>query len=283
MLGVSVDTPSGMDGTGPDDGAQRRQTFDALHAELAAVELRLDRRIAGLVSLHDEGLASIRAELAEMRASLGATNANYSVSERGVSAEVELIESWERESSARLSALESRVSAEVHRLSLAVEAQAERVAAADFEGLRRELMDKVTAALGGMQGGVAPADYSQLRADLEFQMVEQLRLLMQEALQLVEARVTVIGAELNGRFEGLVSVEAFVAMRSELREALSRNMESARAALQQRAALLDAAVADLKTQMAHRLDEMATLVATEAAAAAQRATLAALQRRFPTP
>ena len=53
------------------------------------------------------------------------------------------------------------------------------------------------------------------------------------------------------------------------------------AALQARTALLDAAAADMKMQVTLRLEQMATLVATEAKAAAERATVAALQRRFP--
>ena len=227
----------------PDDG-----TPDALRAERAAVESRLD-----------EGLASVRAELAEMRASLDAVMANRWVSEADVSAELELLERWEQESAARLAAVASEVGAEVRKLS-----------------------HRVEGALGAVEGGVVtPAEHAQLRADLQFEMVEQLRLVLQEAAQRVDARATEIEAGLRRRLEGSVTPEDFVALRSELKEALSTNMAAAQAVLQQRAALLDATVADLKSQLAHRLDEMATLVATEAAAVAERAALDALQRQFP--
>jgi hypothetical protein len=242
-----------------DDTADLRQMLDALRADVAAVEVRLDQRVAGLVARHDEGLASVRADLAELQASVTAAGANRSVREADVSAELELIERWERESAAQLADLEKSVGSELKQLSLGV-----------------------AAALGAVEGGVVtPAQQSQLHADIESQMVEQLRLVLQEALEQVDARATVIEAEMNGRLEASVTMDAFVALRSELKEALSSNMASAQAVLQQRAALLEAAVADVKSQVAGRLDGMAAMVATEAAAAAERAALAALERRFP--
>lgn len=132
-----------------------------------------------------------------------------------------------------------------------------------------------------VDGAVSPADHSQLRADLELQMVEQLRLVLQEALAAVDARAAAMGAELNARLDGSVTKEDFAALRSELKQALSANMASAQAALQQRVAVMDATLADVKAQVGVRLGQLAALVATEAAAAAERATLDALPWRSP--
>jgi hypothetical protein len=239
--------------------ADLRQTIDAVRAELAAVESRLGHRVARLVAIQEEGLVSVRAELAEMRAAVDTANASAPVDAATISSELELLERWEEESDARLTALESTVGSEVQKLS-----------------------DRLTAAFGTVEAGVVtPAEHSQLRADLQFHMVEQLGLVMQEVMRQIDARATVIETELNRRFEAAVTMEAFVALRTELREALTTNMASAQATLQQRAAMLDAGVADLKAQAARRLDEMATLVATEAAAAGERSANAALHRRFP--
>ena len=216
---------------------------DAFRAELAAVELKIASE-----------LASVRAELADLRASLDA--AGRSATEAGVSAELERLEGQRRESAARLDALESSVGSEVQRLSL-----------------------DLAAALRAVAGGVVtPAEHAQLRADLQSQMGEQL----QEAMQQVDVRATEIEAGLNGCFEAAISPADFDALRAELKEALSTNMASAQTVLRQRTALLDATVADLKAQVARRLEEMATLVATEAAAAAERAALAVLRRQLPS-
>ena len=237
---VAMTTPSveaGHSASDHEDVSDLRQEFNVLRAELAAVEVRLSDQMADLVAkmsalagdapaVPDEGLASVRAELAGMQSRLDAALADRSGS--------------------------------------------------------NELGDAVAAALGAIEGKVVtPADHAQLRADLEFQMVEQLRLVLQEALQAVDAQATAMGAELNARLDGSVSKEDFVALRSELKQVLTANMSSAQAALQQRVAEIDATLADVKARLGVRLEQMATLVATEAAAAAERATLAALPWRSP--
>lgn len=285
---------SGSDHRGKcEDASDLRQQFDALLSEVSAVERRLNDRMADLAArvsalagvapaVENEDLDSVRAELVEMRSSLDAAIADRSVSGEALHAELSLLEAWEQESAARLAALEGAVGAEMERLSIAVDAGlAERVKGADLDALRRELVDVVAAALSALEGRVVtPADHSQLRADLEFQMVEQLRQVLQEALQVVDARVADMGSEINARFDGSISKADFDALRSELKEALSTNMASAQAALRQRVAVIDATLAGMQTQVGVRLEQMAALVATEAAAAAERATLAAVQRRL---
>jgi hypothetical protein len=181
--------------------------------------------------------------------------------------ELALLEEWERESAERLATLESAVGSEVQRLSVAVEAsRAGMASTADLEVLRTELAHRMA------------AGQAELRADLEADMVEQLGLVLDEALKQGDARHAVVGAELNRGEETPVGREEFVALRSELRDALSRHMSAAQAELQRRVTLLDSAIADARAQMAERLDQMATLVSTEAARATVRVTDAAALR-----
>ena len=181
--------------------------------------------------------------------------------DQDVHEELALLDEWERESAERLATLEGTVGSELQRLSVAVEASRAGLAAtADLEALRTELV-----------AGMA-ASQAALRADMEAGMVEQLRLVLDEALKQGDARAAATAVELNGRDGASVSREEFVALRSELRDALSRHMSASQAELQRRVALLDAAIADARTQLAERLDQMAALVSAEAARAAERAS-----------
>jgi hypothetical protein len=144
------------------------------------------------------------------------------------------------------------------------------------------LREAVAASAGAAEApAVTAADLGGLRADLESQMVEQLRQVMAEAEARIDARAAELATQVSGPPDGTVGREEFVALQAELRNALTRNMSSAQAELKRRVSSLDATVVDLKMQVSARLHEMATLVATEAAAAAERATLAARQQRFP--
>ena len=182
--------------------------------------------------------------------------------------ELALLDEWGRESAERLATLESAVDSELHRLSVAVEAsRAGMAATGDLEALRTELMN-------GMAAGQA-----ELRADLEAGMVEQVSLVLEEALKQDDARAAVAAAELNGRDDASVGREEFVALRAELTEALSRHISASEEALQQRVALLDTTIAGARAEMADRLDQMAT--SAEAARAAERASAKAVDAAPP--
>ena len=286
---------------------------------MAAVDVRLTEQIEALggrmsstaadaAAHHAEAIQSVRSQLAGLEARLDAALADRSEARPGreedLHLELELLEAWERESSEQLAALRSAVGAEVQRLSLEVAASsAERVSTADVEALRREIAEGVAAALSALEGRTMTAsDLTKLRDDLGSQMVEQLRLGLQEALKHLDARATAAANELGRRLEGSVTNEEFVALRSELKEVLGRNMSSAQAELQRRMTLLDDAMAEVKARVSLRIDQMASLVSTEAAAAAEQAivgapplqalreqiqqirvAVTALEKRFPTP
>ncbi|MDQ3640302.1 MAG: hypothetical protein M3450_02225, partial [Actinomycetota bacterium] len=183
------------------------------------------------------------------------------IRDHDVHEELALLDEWERESAERLATLESAVGSELQRLTVAVEASRAGLAAtSDLEALRTEVVE-----------GMA-ASRAELGADLEAEMVEQLRLVLDEAVKQGDARAAAVAAELNGRDDASVGREEFAALRSELKEALSRHMTASQAELQRRVGLLDAAIADARTQLAERLDQMAALVSTEAARASERAS-----------
>lgn len=87
-----------------------------------------------------------------------------------------------------------------------------------------------------------------------------------------ETDVATLRETVDALSEASVGRAEFVALRSELREALSRQMSAAHVELQRSVALLDAAIADARAQLGVRLDELAGLVSAEAAQAAERAS-----------
>lgn len=152
-----------------------------------------------------------------------------------------------------------------------------------MDALVRETADAAARAAEVVAGPeaptVTPADLSGLRADLESQMVEQLRQVMAVCESRIDARAAEVAAQVSSAPDASVGREEFVALQAELRDALTRNMSSAQAELKRRVSSIDATVVDLKLQVRARMDEMAALVATEAAAAAERATFAAREHR----
>lgn len=143
---------------------------------------------------------------------------------------------------------------------------------------------------------LTPADLAEVRADARDEMLQQLRLVLEEAAQHADEQSAMVREALQRQLDDVagqvaraaaddvagvrqtveswsterVSRGEFDALRSELRDVVTRQMAAAQTQLQHSVGQLDAAITDARAQLSQRLDEMARLVSTEAARAAER-------------
>jgi hypothetical protein len=169
-----------------------------------------------------------------------------------------------------------------------------------FEPQLQEVRAELAALRADIEGYLLSKadDLAEVRAHSSEEMVQQLRLVLEEAAKHSDEQLAMVRDALQRQLDDVsaevaraaaaedvadirqtveswstdrVSRDEFDALRSELRDVVGRQMAAAHSQLQHSVSQLDAAITDARAQLSQRLDEMARLVSTETARAAERA------------